>query len=315
MSVALRWAAARPWIWALAGDALLFVALSSVTGRASLESLTGNASLAAFLAIVALGQMFAVSSGGGGIDLSIPYVLTLAAFICTGVTNGSDARLPLGVAAALTMGLSIGGMNALVILVLRIPPIIATMAVGFILNSAILLYQAGYSTFSISPFLLGLARNDLLRIPYILLFAAVLGGGCALLLGRTAYGRWLLAVGQNSAAAYLAGVPIARTVLAAYMCSGALASLGGCLIAARVGGAFLGMGDSYLLESVGAVVIGGTLIGGGRSTAAGTLFGALFLVLVVTLMEVTHLPIGAQNIVEGAIIILVLLAAGAGDRT
>lgn len=314
MSRLLRLTDGRPWIWALAGCVVLYVALSLATGRVGLASLSSNASLAAFLAIVALGQMFAVSTGEGGIDLSIPYVLTLAAFICTGVTNGQDARLPLGVAAALGMGLTTGVVNGLVILLLRIPPIIATMAIGFILNTGILIYQASYSTFTISPFLLNLARGDLLGFPIIVLCAIALAGGCALLTARAAYGRWLLAVGQNRAAAYLAGVRIHRTVLLAYVLSGALASLGGSLIAAQTGGAFLGMGDSYLLESVGAVVIGGTLIGGGRSSAAGSLFGSLLLVLVVTLMEVSHLPIGAQNIVEGAIIILVLLAAGTGER-
>ena len=84
------------------------------------------------------------------------------------------------------------------------------------------------------------------------------------------------------------------------------------LIAARVGGAFRGVGDSYLLESVGAVVAGGTLIAGGRSTSLGTLFGARFLVLVVTLVGVSRLSSGTQNIVEGAVIIVVLLAAGTG---
>ncbi len=88
-----------------------------------------------------------------------------------------------------------------------------------------------------------------------------------------------------------------------------LAGLAGILVSARVGGAFLGMGDSYMMETIGAVVIGGTLIFGGKCTVVGTFFGALFLVLVGTAMYIAGLPIGAQNIIKGLIIVAVLLLA------
>lgn len=88
-----------------------------------------------------------------------------------------------------------------------------------------------------------------------------------------------------------------------------LAALCGFFLSGRIGGAFLGMGDSYLLDTVGAAVIGGTLAAGGRSSSIGTFFGALFLSVVVTTMQVANMSVGVQNIIKGAIIVSVLMAS------
>lgn len=91
-----------------------------------------------------------------------------------------------------------------------------------------------------------------------------------------------------------------------------LAALDGALLFAHAGGAFLEMGRPYLLQSVGAVVVGGTLIFGGSATALGTLLGSVLLVLIVTTMQIAGLPGGVQDMVQGAVIIAVLAAAGSG---
>ena len=110
-------------------------------------------------------------------------------------------------------------------------------------------------------------------------------------------------------AAALSGIRVRRVQLAAYVISGLFSGAMGVLLAARVSGAFLGMGDSYLMETIGAVVIGGTLIFGGRSTVLGTLFGCLFFVIIVTAMQVAGFDAGVQKIVKGVLIILVLVVA------
>jgi ribose transport system permease protein len=296
----------KPWIWALLGSVVMWISIGFLSKQFAINMLIINVSLACFLAIVSLGQMFAVSSGRGGIDLSIPYVITFTAFLSIGIMNGSDGNLVLGLLVCLGVGAIVGLLNAISILVFRIPPIIATMAIGFILNTAILIYAANFSAFKASPILSEVTKGDVLGIPWIIFVLAVIAVIIGFVLVKTPYGRSLMAVGQNKEAAFLAGIKVNRAILIAYVVSGLLAGLGGVLIAARVGGAFLQMGDSYLLESVGAVVIGGTLISGGKATIIGTLLGALFLTLIVTLMGVTHLPIGIQNIIEGIVIILVL---------
>ena len=308
----MRWLRTHRWAFAGIFVLLLWGVLSVATARFSLASLSGVATSASFLALVAIGQMFAVATGGGNVDLSIPGVVTLSAFATMIFSGGSDAGLLRALPVVLAIGLLTGGVNALLILRLRIPAIIATLAVGYVLETASLLANRRFSTFAISPLLRALATARPAGVPVILLLALALAATAAALIGRTAYGRWLMAAGQNATAAGLAGVPVARVTAAAFVLSGVLAAIDGALLSAHTGGAFLEMGRPYLLQSVGAVVVGGTLIFGGSATALGTLLGSLLLVLIVTTMQIAGLPGGAQDMVQGAVIIVVLAAAGSG---
>lgn len=297
------------WSWAALGALIMWLVMGMVTSRLTLSGLFSTAVSASFLAVPALGQMIVVTTGRGAIDLSIPGMITLAAFLATGIIDGQDALLPVGLLVCLGLGALVGLVNALTVIYLRIPAIIATLGVGYLLNTLSLIYNQGFAAFRISPALLTLTRGRLLGIPLIILFTVALGLVLAHVLNRSSFGYQLAAVGQNIRAAALAGVRVNKIQIVAYVCSGLLAALGGVLASARVGGAFLGMGDSYLLETVGSVVIGGTFIAGGRATVAGTLFGALFLILLDAAMQVAGLPIGAQNIVKGGLIIAVLIGA------
>lgn len=300
------------WAFAGIGVLVLWAALSITTAQFSVASLSGVATSASFLAVVAIGQMFAVATGGGNVDLSIPGVVTLSAFATMILSGGTDAGLLRAVPVVLGIGVVIGAVNALLILRLRMPAIIATLAVGYVLDTASLLANRRFTTFAISPALRALATARPGGVPAILLLALALAVAAATLIGRTAYGRWLMAAGQNATAADLAGAPVARVTATAFVLSGVLAAIDGALLSAHTGGAFLEMGRPYLLQSVGAVVVGGTLIFGGSATALGTLLGSLLLVLIVTTMQIVGLPGGAQDMVQGAVIIAVLAAAGSG---
>lgn len=309
---ALSWLRAHRWAFAGIGVLVLWAVLSVTTARFSLDSLSGVATSASFLAVVAIGQMFAIATGGGNVDLSIPGVVTLSAFATMILSGGSDAGLLLALPVVLAIGLLTGAVNAILILKLRIPAIIATLAVGYVLDTATLLANRRFTTFAISPVLRALASARPGGVPAILLLALVLAGATAALIGRTGYGRWLMAAGQNATAAALAGVRVGRVTTIAFLLSGALAAIDGALLSAHTGGAFLEMGRPYLLQSVGAVVVGGTLIFGGSATAFGTLLGSVLLVLIVTTMQIAGLPGGVQDMVQGTVIIAVLAAAGSG---
>lgn len=308
----LDWLRTHRWAFAGIGVLVLWAALSITTAQFSVASLSGVATSASFLAVVAIGQMFAVATGGGNVDLSIPGVVTLSAFATMILSGGTDAGLLRAVPVVLGIGVVIGAVNALLILRLRMPAIIATLAVGYVLDTASLLANRRFTTFAISPALRALATARPGGVPAILLLALALAVAAATLIGRTAYGRWLMAAGQNATAADLAGAPVARVTATAFVLSGVLAAIDGALLSAHTGGAFLEMGRPYLLQSVGAVVVGGTLIFGGSATALGTLLGSLLLVLIVTTMQIVGLPGGAQDMVQGAVIIAVLAAAGSG---
>jgi ribose transport system permease protein len=304
------WAQRNRWIWALIGVLLLWLVLSVITSRFSLHSLSGVAVSASFLVLAGLGQMFVITAGRGNIDLSIPNVLTLSAYVSTILIQGHDNRLWMGVAAALAIGIVVGSVNAVLVLAFRIPAIIATLASGYILATASLFANRELVSYGVSPTLKWLTTARFGAVPAIAIIAiaAVIVGG--VVLGRLVYGRTLSAVGQNTQAAYLAGLRVTRIVAATFLISSLLAAVDGLLLQAYVGGAFLEMGGPYLLQSLGAVVLGGSLIMGGASTALGTFFGCVLLILIVTTMQIAGLPSGMQDIVQGLVVIFVLSLAG-----
>lgn len=310
MRTLLTWTDKRPWSWSLLGILILWLVLGILTARFSVQSLSGVMTTAAFLLFPALGQMLVVTTGRGNIDLSIPSVITLSAFLSVNIVDGSDRMLPLGLLAVLGAGLAVGLLNALLVLVLRIPAMIATLATGYVLATATMLANRSAAGFQISPILTWLTSGRVLSIPVIVIVALLATILCAFVLRWTVFGRVLSAVGQNQRAAAFAGIPVGRVVTTTFVASAMIAAVTGTLLSARAGGAFLDMGSPFLLQSVGAVVLGGTLIFGGSATAAGTLFGSVLLVLIVTTMQIAGLPGGTQEIIQGLVIIAVLAFAG-----
>jgi len=213
------------------------------------------------------------------------------------------------------LGLLIGLINGSLVIWLRVPPIIATMAVNYILITMSLMINRGFADFVVNPMLQSFTKCKVLGLPVLVYIVLLLAAGIHLILNKTSYGRSLLALGQNYEAARLAGVKVIRVELITYMFSSVLAAMTGLLIAARVRGAFLGMGDSYMLESVASIVIGGALISGGRANPAGALAGALFLGLIVTAMQLMGFGLGAQNVAKGLLIIIVLVISMSGGQT
>ncbi len=308
------WSERNRWIWSALGVALLWLVLAAATARLTLESLSGVAQSASFLVLPALGQMFVVTTGRGNIDLAIPSTITLAAFLSMNILGGSDAMLPACLAAIAAAGLGIGLVNAVLVVRLRIPAMIATLGVGYVLATAALLANRHFTSYVVAPSLAFVANRRMLGVPVMVIAAAAAVLAAGFILRRTVYGRLLSAVGQSLRAAELSGVRSGRIIASAFLASGVLAALDGMVLAAHAGGAFLEVGSPYLLQSVGAVVLGGTLISGGSATALGTLTGAFLLVLLVTAMQVIGLPIGVQEILEGVVIVLVLALSGQTGR-
>lgn len=309
-----RWAEGNRWIWSALGVLLLWLLLGGLTSRLTLANLSGVAQSAAFLVLPALGQMFVITTGRGNIDLSIPSIITLSAFLSMNIIAGSNAMLPAGFAVVLAIGLVIGAVNAALVLRLGIPAMIATLGVGYILATGALLANRQFTTYMVSPVLAFVANGRIGAVPLMLIAAVVAVIVSSFVLHRTVYGRLLSAVGQSLPAAELSGVRSGTVIAIAFLISGALAALDGMLLAAHGGGAFLEVGAPYLLDSIAAVVLGGTLIAGGSATALGVLTGALLLVLIVTTMQVAGLSLGMQEIVEGIIVVLVLaLGSGAAE--
>ena len=136
-------------------------------------------------------------------------------------------------------------------------------------------------------------------VPAMALFAVL----AVLLLSHTAFGRRVYAVGNSVRAARLAGVPVGRTLVCAYVLSGLCAALAGILLTGFSGQASLGMGDDYLLPSIAAVVVGGGLITGGRGHYLGMLAGVLLLTALQTLLAGSNLPYATRAILYGLVVL------------
>lgn len=295
------------WIWAGVGALLLWLTMGISSGRLNFESFISNAYIASFLAIISFGQMLVVTSGRGAIDLSIPGVLTLMAFISMSIINGNNSNVLIALIVIIILGAIIGILNSLMVIYLQIPAIIATMAMNYILTTAALLINKNFSVFSIAPILNKLIKIRILGIHLMIYLVIILAVLIWIILRKTSYGKSLLALGQNREAAKLSGIKVNRVEILTYVFSSVLAAISGMLISARVGSAILGMGDSYTLETIASIVIGGTVISGGKANVPGTLVGCLFLGLIVTAMQIIGFSVGAQNIAKGILIIIVLV--------
>jgi ribose transport system permease protein len=306
MSGLRRWHEANPWVWSLVGAIVVWgMTVAYAEGRGAEDTLTTAFSFATFYVIVGIGQMLVISAGPGNIDLSIPSVMTLAGYLAMGAMNQQDSGLVLGILIALGVGLAAGIVNVVLIRGLRIPPMIATLAAGFVMQSMTTAYSRN-STAKPAPSLLDFSLSRFGGVPVIALIMLVAAVVVGLALKRTTFGRSILAIGQNSRAAYLAGIPIARTMIGVYILSSLLASVAGLLLSAYSGGAALNMSDDFLLMSIAVVVLGGTSIAGGQATVTGVWTASLFLYLIVTMLNVFGVGIGIRYVITGLIIIGVL---------
>ncbi|HET8673236.1 MAG TPA: ABC transporter permease [Thermoleophilaceae bacterium] len=297
-----------PWVWSFIASIAVWIAIALVAGRGIGGTLTSGLALAPFLVLVGVGQMFVITAGYGAIDLSVPYVMTLTGFISTGIMNGGHGSFLVGFLAAIGCGLLVGVVNIAAIQFLSIPPIVATLATGLMVQSWAAV-NAGNFNAEVDPGLHNFVVRQWGPIPELAVFTVVLAAVAGFLLHRTAWGRALQAAGQNRRAANLAGLRVSLVLALAYLICGALAGVSGALLGAYSSPS-LGIGDPFLLNSIAVVVIGGSLIQGGRSNVPGVWGGSMFLILLVTLLGVLHINVATQNIVKGGLIVLVLALAG-----
>ncbi|GIT78783.1 ABC transporter permease [Leifsonia sp. LS1] len=304
----LRWPA---WGWSLIGVLAVWLCIVAVRPGQPFEPLAQALSLAPFLVLVALGQMLVITLGPGNIDVSVGTVVSMASYVAVGV--GAAAGPVIGVAAAVGAGVAAGLVSVVAILVLRVPPIIATLATSLIVQSCTLLLAdsnratagAGLRTF---------VNAKLLGVPVMALLVVVVTALVAVVLARTRFGLGVLAVGQSPRAAERAGVRVWRVTAITYVVSGALAGLAGGLLAAFISPSTV-LGTSYMLDSVAVVVIGGTLISGGRAVPVGAWTGALFFVLLSGLLNLVGWSVGAQNILKGVLVVAVVVVSAAATGT
>ena len=300
----------KTWIWSFVAAALVWAATMAFTrGQGGGELLSAALTFATFFVIVGIGQMFVITLGPGNVDLSIPATITLAGSVSMKIMDTQDSMIIAGVLVALACGLAVGIFNYALILILRIPPIIATLSSSFLVQSAAIAYGRGLRI-KPPPLLADFTTAQVAGIPVLAIAVALTAVLMGVVLHRTVYGRSVLAIGGNTRAADLAGIKVERIRFATYVLSALLAALCGYLFSGFSGGSSLSMGEQYLLASIAVVVIGGTSVAGGNGNLQGLWGAALFLFLLQSMLNTFQLSAGLRYLATGLIIIAVITAAG-----
>ncbi|WP_234827242.1 ABC transporter permease [Sinorhizobium meliloti] len=298
----------RSWMGALVAVVILWLVAGYATGMLSLSFILANATIAGFLALAGTAQMIVIASGPGNFDLSLPFIITFGAYVMSAGIAG-DGNIAGSLALTLLLGALVGAVNAALIVRLRIPAIVATLASGYIIYSFIVAIQSGGFS-RIGGLFEASLRMRVWGISGALAVSIVTLLVVAILLSRTVFGLQLHALGQNGEAARLAGIRRGWLVLGAFVLSGVLAAWLGALLTTYQGGVSADVGRSYLLGSVAAVVVGGTRIAGGVTSVLGTAIGALVLTLAQSDLILLQFSIGSQYVIQG-LIVLVTVCLGA----
>ena len=303
-----------PWLGsALAAAAAFVITIANGQIQGIPGLLAAALSFSALTVLVALGQMLVISTGPGNADLSIPSTIALSSAVSMLVMDGSNALVLPGLLAAMGVGAAVGLLNFGLIRLLRIPPIIATLANSLIVMSCAISFGRGLKI-KPPPVFIELVTLRIVGIPLLALLALAVSLLVWLVVERTVFGRSLCALGQNARAAEFSGVRTVRTSLLAYVICAALAGLTGALIAGFAGGNSLDQGDEYLLLTIAVVVIGGTSVSGGRPCVPGIWGAALFMFLLVAMLNAAGASAGLRMLLTGAIIITVIALAGSGKE-
>ncbi|WP_422063691.1 ABC transporter permease [Shimia sp.] len=284
-----------------------------------------NANESVVIGFLAMAQTVPVLMGG--LDLSVGAVMTLTNTIASHVVTGSPLQIVGGMIVTLSAGTAFGLMNGLIVVFGRIQPIIATLATGAIASGLALLVRPSPGgdissdlnwalTNAVFDFAetYGFADNGnaawlkpIANVPVPLIILFVLGVCVWVPFKRTVTGRTVYAVGSAESAAYMSGLPVARAKIAAFTLAGFFASCAGLYLAIQTssGNADINQAGAYTLNSIAAVVLGGTSLLGGVGGAIGSLVGAGILRVISFYFRILSIDPLLQSLIEG----LVLLAA------
>ncbi len=273
---------------------------------------------ASVIAIAGLGVTTAMVVGG--IDLSVGGVAGMAVTIAAMTMVIYNQVGIIAIAGVLVAGAGVGLVNAFLIVRLRIPDMLATLSVMFVIQGLKLVFVSGQSVSSGMPlpdgtFAKGHFTADFLwidngfvgPIPVPVLIFLVLTLVMWIFLTRTRWGRIMYAIGANPDAARLAGIRISRYHALAYVISGLLAATAGLILASRIGQGDISAGNSLLLDSIAVSLVGMSVMGLNLPNAWGTSLGAIMLGILITGLTIAGVPYYAQDVVKGLVLVVALI--------
>lgn len=253
------------------------------------------------LAIVSLGQTMVILTGG--IDLSVGSMVSLASVLLSGITAGDPTMMYVALATIVVVGILVGFINAGASLYLGVHPLIVTLGTGAILQGVTLLYTQtpigkmpkGFDELAYGR-VLGLPIGGVFTIAAFLL--------TAVFMRKVPLGRYIYATGDDAVGAQLMGLPRTKVLFFAYGFCGLMAAMAAIFLVARLGAGQPYTGQNFTLTSITPVVVGGTLLSGGRGGVMGTLMGVYLVSLLNNLLNFMSLSTHYQLIVQGLIVII-----------
>lgn len=294
---------------------LVFVIFALANPRfTNTNNLVNILNQSSYLTLVALGQGLVLISGG--FDLAVAGILGLTSVVSASLlvmltANGMDlpAAIAISVAGGLGVGLAFGFINGVTVAYLNVPSFIVTLGVAGIAAGAGYQISGGIPVTGLPDgFVSAFGTPDLRSISTSVYVACLLAFFFHVGMVRTRIGRYIYAVGGNTVAARLSGVNVGRSIILVFMTSGALASLAGILLSARVSTGDTNLGGNFVLQSITAGVLGGISLRGGEGSLIGAALGALFIAVLSNGMNLQNISSYYQMIILGVLLVLAVLA-------
>lgn len=266
---------------------------------------------------VAIGVTFSLIVGG--FDLSVGSTVSLTTVIVASMMVWYEQGMLITLIVPIVLSLLVGLVNAFLVVKIRIPDLLATLAMLYIVNGLHMTYSKGYSIYANMPmsdgtnapgkfqeWFLWLGQGELFSLPVPVILTFLLVAITHVYLTYTKQGRMLYMTGGNLEAACLSGIPVNRYRTLAYVLSALFAGLGGMLLAARIGTGQVSSGSSMLMDAVAAAFVGFSVFGVGKPNVFGTFVGAILIGVLLNGMTMLNLPYYAYDIIKGVVLALAL---------
>jgi len=259
------------------------------------------------LGIIAIAQTLLILIRG--IDLSVGAHVILIMLLVDGISMKNPDKTLLVIVVALAVGVLVGLLNGILVVKLKIEPLVSSIGVMSLLTGISYIYTKGFGKGQAPPFIRELGSGQVFKVvPVSVIIWAVLAIILIVVLKKTIFGRKIYAVGSNPRSASIVGISVTRISLTVYVISGVLVAIAGIILAGYLSNPTLAGGDTYPMDSIAAVILGGTIFAGGKGGVGGTIIGTLIIVVLASLLNILGLGHPWKLILQGLIVLLLVFS-------
>ena len=259
--------------------------------------------------LLSIGMTFVILTGG--IDLSVGSVLAFGGVVSASLVSkasGGEIYSPtVAIMAAMGVGIIMGGITGILVAKWKVAPFVASLGMLSVARGLTYIYTDGMPIPKIDRAFLFIGKGSVLGLPMPVFIFAIVVLISYIVLKKTRYGRYIYAVGGNEQSARISGINTKFIIFSVYVISGLLAAFGGAILTARTTAGLPQAGQSYELDAIAAVVIGGTSLKGGQGSLVGTVIGALIIGVVNNGLDILGVSSYYQQVVKGSIIVIAVL--------